>query len=107
MSEVTVVDRSARDFEQVTVSSVAIGFTAAKILPTSGDFINRPCRAVFCRAMDADMRYRVDGTDPTATVGMPLKDGETLTLRDVSEIKDFKAIRKDSTDVELNVFYSY
>jgi hypothetical protein len=55
-------------FEQITVSNTSVGFTAATI-GTSSAF-NQAIVAVVTVETNA-IRFRDDGVDPTAAVGMP------------------------------------
>ena len=91
--------------EKITVSTVAIGFTSAKILPTSGDYINVPCREVFVTCEDADIRFWLSGTSPTASLGHLLRAGESLTIKHQSDISNFLAIKDDAVDA--NIFATY
>lgn len=50
-------------FETITVSTTAIGFTAANVALASAGAIAYP-------ATNGPFRYRSDGTNPTSTVGM-------------------------------------
>ena len=53
----------------------------------------------------AAVRFTLDDSAPSATVGWPLEVTDTLTLTGVEEIKDVKFIRRDSVDGTLTVFY--
>lgn len=50
---------------------------------------------------EGDVRWRADGTAPTATVGMILADGDTLHLTGLAAITAFSAIQV--TSAKLNV----
>ena len=60
--------------EQVTVAATAVGLTQSNY-----DRVP-PALYAFCRNETAAIRYRADGTDPTATVGIIVESGDTLTL---------------------------
>lgn len=79
-------------YEPLTVSNSAKAFTAATI----GD---RNFAFVTCEA--AAIRFRVDGTDPTATEGHELLVGEKLTLNRIQQLQKFRAIRRDGADATL------
>ena len=81
-------------FESVTVSTVAIGITAT--LTDNQENI----ALVTCEG--ATVRFRLDGTAPTASVGHILEPGDALKLEG-SELLNFLAIRKDGTDATLRV----
>ena len=88
--------RGANHFESVTVThTTAIGITG----PTSG---TKPHAAVIT-VEAAAIRFRIDGTDPTATVGHEVEDGGGIELADRGEISLFKAIRRDGVDATLRV----
>lgn len=86
-------------FEQVTVSSSVVSL----------DPPNDASKALL--GVEANsLRYRDDGTDPTATVGFLLKtQGNNpppfVTLESKEAIKQFRAIRDGSSDATLNVLY--
>ena len=74
-------------YEAVTVSSTAIGITKALRIDHNYAFIT----------LETDeVRYRVDGTDPTASEGHKLSPGDTLTLEGGNAIRNFRAIRVTS-----------
>lgn len=81
-------------FEQLTVSSTALGLTSpggrnyAILIPEA-----------------AAVRFRLDGGVPTATVGFPLEVGDQLILDSADELRDFRVIRRDGTDCTLNIQY--
>ena len=53
----------------------------------------------------AAVRFTLDDSNPTASVGWPLEVTDTLTLTGFEEVKDIKFIRRDSVDATLTVFY--
>lgn len=81
-------------YEQVTVSSTAVGLT-----PPAG-----ASRAV-CVVEAQPLRYREDGTDPTATVGFLAVATTVFELPSKTAIDNFKAIRDGGTDAVLSVNY--
>lgn len=84
-------------FESVTVSTTAIGVTATVM---DDGFI--PYSALIS-VEDAAVRYRTDGTDPTAAVGHILEPGDVVTLTQRDELVRFRAIRRDGADATLRV----
>ena len=61
---------SSFGYEQLAVTTVAVGFAGANISKAYGSFIrNRGA---------SDVNWRADGTNPTSTVGQQLKSGEAL-----------------------------
>lgn len=90
--------RRAATFESITVANTAVGIAAATLLP-GGD------RAVGCegRLETAQVRYRFDGTDPTASEGVLLEVGDVLPMRAYQEASALKLIRTGSTSGVLKV----
>lgn len=95
-------DRTAQKFETITVATTAaVSFNATSISPTSGPLKNNNCREVFTTLEIANIRFRIDGVDPTSTTGHKLVDGENVTIRNIDDIKNFRAIMID-TSATLN-----
>ena len=87
-------------YEKLTVSTAAVGLTAAVYEP-----LNKfPVKAVL-RVETADIRFRLDGIAPTSTDGIALRAEEVLELSDYDEVAGFRAIRAASTDATLHVQY--
>jgi len=106
MSEMILSEYDIRDFETITVSSTAIGFTATKIKPTTGDFKGMTAVEAFFTVETAQIRFRCDGTDPTSSVGHLLSSGDSVTIRGKNNVNNFKAIRV-SSDATIQVSYRY
>lgn len=87
--------------ESITVANTAIGFTAATINRGDG---NTPARAVFV-VETAQIRFRVDGGDPTTTVGLLLDIGDEVTITGEHDIEKFKAIRTGGTSGVIQPHY--
>jgi hypothetical protein len=94
-------------FETITVDNTVKTLTLASYDPAtimlSGDVVASP--AVQITAEGGDMRYRLDGTNPTTSVGHLLKTGDLLKLRDLIFLKNFKIIRTGSVSGTLQVTY--
>ncbi len=88
-------------FESVTVSTTAIGFTAATF--DSGGV--RPADLAIVDVESQAVRYRVDGIDPTAAVGHAVLADTSLTVCGIASIRRVKFIRRDATDATLRVSY--
>lgn len=99
-------DRSAGGFETITVTNAAIGFTATEI-SKAGPLSRQECESVFVTVSLANIRFCIDGTTATTTVGHILTSGQNLTLHNASDIKNFSAFRDDSTDAELAVTFRF
>lgn len=81
--------------QTLTVSNSAVGLT----IPSAN-----VDRAIFV-VRDAELRWRVDGTDPTSSVGHPQDAYTEFALDTIGELEAFKAIRTTSTTSELNILY--
>jgi hypothetical protein len=92
---------NAYDYEAITIADTAIGFTAAKLAPENSEIPS----SAFCTLETAQIRYRVDGGTPTASVGHLLEIGQSLILRSLDNMKNFRAIRTGSTSASLKVTY--
>lgn len=54
---------------------------------------------------DASLRYRDDGENPTADIGIKMFKGGTIVLNSRKSILQFKAIKVGTNNSELNVSY--
>ena len=82
--------------EAVTVAGTAIGITA-----TASDGI-LPAAAMIT-VESADIRYTVDGTTPTSTVGHLALPGAIIELKDRGEVSNFLAIRTGGVSATIHV----
>src|SRR3990167_7230351 len=72
-------------FEALAVAGTAVGFTAATYGTSGGQAI-----CATAKGEGAQIRYRTDGTNPTATVGVPAEIGAVITVwgsRDIASIR--------------------
>ena len=88
-------------FETITVAGTAIGFTAGTYQPTGEVGAKRAI--VTCET--AQVRFRYDGTDPSATVGHLLDIGNKLEIEGYTNISLFRAIRTGGTSGALSVTF--
>ncbi len=93
MTQMQIVGPAYRAYESLTVSSTAVSFTAATI-PQLADY-------ALVTVESGAVRFRLDGTAPTATVGHELEDGDVLELNQRHELVNAKFIRRDGTDATL------
>lgn len=84
--------KRALGFQALTVSSSAVGFTK----PVGASF-------ALIRSETADVRWRDDGTNPTATVGALLAANESLEYD--GPLDAIKFIRTGGTDATLGIHY--
>ncbi len=87
--------RAAVSFEQLTISTTAIGWASTTVAPAA----NAP-EVTYCVGIleTADVRYGVDGTNPTSSVGHLLRAGDQLEVVGIDNIRRFRAIRAGSTN---------
>jgi len=89
-------------FETITVAGTAIGFTAATASPAAQ---NDAQKRAFVTLSGGSIRYRYDGSDPTATVGHRLMHGDSIAVEGGVNIANFKAIREGDVSGTLSVTY--
>ena len=79
-------------FENLTVSSTGVGFTSATV-----------ALANYARVYvdDADVRMRLDGTVPTATVGELIPRDSVVLLQSQDEVNRARFIRTSGSDATL------
>ena len=83
-------------FESVTVAGTAIGMTITRangMLP----------EAAVVQVEDAAIRFRIDGNDPTASVGHSREVGQGVELVSRDEVQKFRAIRRDGVSATLRI----
>lgn len=95
-----LLNGNAFNFETITVAGTAIGCTAA----TYGSNNDSHIRAVLTLAGGV-VRYRYDGSNPTASVGHLLHHGDTVVVEGIVNVKNFKAIRAGDVSGTLSVTY--
>lgn len=82
--------------ESIAVAGAAIGLTAATIA-NMGDAL--------LTVEDAAIRFTVDGTTPTATVGHLAQPGDVIKLTSPDELQKFRAIRQGGVSGTLKATY--
>jgi hypothetical protein len=88
---------AASSDETITVSSTAIGLTAAKITAFTSYAI--------CTLETAQIRFRVSGYNPTSAIGHILDIGNVIELTTIEEMVKFRAIRTGVSDGVLTCTY--
>ena len=88
-------------FESISVTGTAVGFTTETLKPT-GD---RSMKGVYVTVETAEVRFRLDGTNPTSTVGHLLQVGDILRLDNISDMANARFIRTGATSGLLMVSY--
>ena len=103
-ARLTIIGKLAGyDYESITIDNTSggIGFTASKLTTTP-----RPKR-LYITAETAQMRYRYDGTAPTAIEGHILNPSDILTIEGIHNMNNFKAIRTGATSGVIKVTYEF
>ena len=85
----------ARDYESITVGAAAVGLTAAKATASRGCFITLET---------VNVRFRYDGTDPTAAEGHLFYVGASLYFLQASILTKLKLI-STGADATIRVTY--
>lgn len=86
---------SAVGFEQITVAAAATALTN----PPAGVL-----RALIAVEV-ADIRWRIDGVDPTSAIGQPALADDVIVLSSAEDVVRFRAIRLGSSSATLSVTY--
>ena len=87
--------------EALSVTGTAIGVTTATAFPGVGLGAKKAVGDVQVAAV----RFRLDGTAPTATVGHIAEVGDAINLDEPNEVVNFSAIRKDG--VTATIFFTF
>ena len=92
-------------FEVITVDATAggKGFTVTKYYTAASSKIISDYAIIVNET--AKIRFTVDGTTVTASVGTPLQINQGWILETYEELKNFKAIRTGDTSGSLNVIF--
>ena len=89
-------------FETITPTA-SIGITASLLKSDAG----LPARALLIAVAVGPIRIRLDGTDPTGTVGMLLKADSYFTITNTENIKKLLMIDDGSTSATVSVIVFY
>lgn len=89
-------ERHTSSFETITVSTSAVSLTSADV---------QGAVAAEITVENGPIRFRTDGSDPTASVGHLLSDGDVLFLDNISDMTALSMIRDASTDGDITVSY--
>lgn len=87
------------DFEVITVADTATGLTVAKLTT------NIKPKQVIITVETAQFRYRIDGQNPTATVGHVISPNASLVLEGTAQLNNFKGFRTGGTSAKISVTY--
>ncbi len=73
-------NRIPGDYEVLTVGTAVGKLSTSKIKPTTGPFARMMARAAMISSEDGDLRFRLDGGQPTADNGHYLVAGDSLVM---------------------------
>lgn len=100
-------NRIPGDYETLTVGATAIGLSLSKIKPASGPYARMMARAVMVSSEGGDLRFRMDGGQPSASDGHYLVGGDALVMSGYQALMKFQAIRTGEANSTLRVTYFY
>ena|SRR3990167_10297420 len=89
-------------YESLTVSNSVENLTSAEYTDSDG---NRAVKALIT-IEGAQIRWRIDGTDPAANEGHLSNPFDNIVLNNSSDVRNFKAIRVGLIDATIRVTYS-
>lgn len=97
-------------FEQITVSTTAVGFTPSKLKDPNNNRDVVRAEVVIDATANTGIRHRRDGTAPTSSVGTPtpIATFNIFTVNGIDDCRNFQAIRGNQAtpaDTVLNVTY--
>ena len=95
------MNREAIGFEEITVDDTVKVLTASIYAPAQG----RQASRAMITAEGGNIRYRIDGGNPTSSSGHLATEGEIFALESIYEIKNFKATRAGSASGKIVVTY--
>ena len=88
-------------FEEIGVGGSPVGLSPSVYVPAQG-----PAAAIaMITAEGGDMRYRLDGQDPTYSTGHLLVDSNFLKLDEMVLIRNFRIIQAGADSGKLTVSY--
>jgi hypothetical protein len=100
-------NRIPGDYEVLTVGAQAMGLAAGKIKPQTGPYARMSARAALLSSEGGDIRFRIDGGQPTADNGHYLTSGDTLVLTGTQALQQLRVIKGGDASGTLRVTYFY
>ena len=95
----------AVNYESITVGATAVGLTSAIVTPDAPSPTPLEAYISVEDAGGAGMRYRIDGTSPTAAEGHLLQDEDSISIMGRGDLSRFRAIRAGAASVTIRVTY--
>jgi hypothetical protein len=96
-----VVPSEALSYEAITVTNAVIGFTAGLLNPGGA----APPRGAILTLETASIRWRIDGGNPSGTVGHLMATTDSIVLHGANTLANFRAYRATGADASLRVTY--
>ena len=87
--------------EEITVDAQVKTLSQSIYNPEDGQALSR----ALIHAEGGDMRYFVDGQDPSAASGILLEEGDIVELPTINYIRNFKVVAVNSPSGKLIVTY--
>ena len=97
----TQVHRVAYRTKTVTISTAAVLISAAGWSWTAGDVAAADAAVVSAIGQGISMTF--DGTTPTATLGVPVPAGSTVTVEGFTNVANIQLIRSGGADATVSV----
>ena len=94
---------STKPTEEVPVGYEQLAVTNGAAIPLAS--IPAKANKAYINVEDAQMRYKTDGNDPSATAGIKAFIGTMITLSSRQAITMFRSIGLSATNTELNINY--
>lgn len=91
-----------------SLSPISCGHQTMTIGPAAAGLASSPIPFAANAAelhTSADIRIWLDGSDPTASAGMPIPAGETILLQSRHEIENFRAIAPGAESTLSIIYY--
>jgi hypothetical protein len=88
------------DFEVLAVGAAAVSLTTSRLERA------RTASRALVFVEDNDVRFRMDGVAPTATVGHPLSAGDSIMFEGPANLQRLQFIRQ-SADANVSVTYFF
>jgi hypothetical protein len=100
-------NRIPGDYEVLTVGAAVMGLSLSKINPAAGPYARMAARAAMISSESADLRFRIDGGQPTTSDGHYLVSGDALVVSGTQALQQFQAVRIGDVSATLRVTYFY
>jgi outer membrane receptor protein involved in Fe transport len=99
LTSTSIIGSLANDDEQLTIDNTVggISLSPAKYGTSTKAFI---------QVETAPIRFRINGSAPTSTLGTLLEIGDSLELDSIDDIANFKVIRTTAVNATINCIYS-